>query len=163
MTKVKSALIDRDTDIKNLLLYLKEAEQVLASAVYQSRQKLAVIARARPLPSELIIRYAHKISAGYGVCSPENWAPDNPMRPYPTDVDMRRGWLGKLAANPPAADLGLFDADAAVRMAATTDETNRLVGSNSKSIRLLSVQSFRKVMNMQIEFSKSRISFLMCK
>lgn len=55
-----------------------------------------MIKKAKPLPSELIIRYAHKISAEYGVCCPENWTADNPRRPYPTDGDMRKGWLAKM-------------------------------------------------------------------
>lgn len=75
---------------------MKEAEQVLSSAVYQSRIKLDMIKKAKPISSDLIIKYAHKISTDYGVCCPENWTPDNPRRPYPTDSDMRMGWLGKI-------------------------------------------------------------------
>ena len=75
INKLKICLVDSDADIKSLLLYLKEAEQVLSSAVYQSRLKLNMIKKAKPLPSELIIRYAHKISSEYGVCCPENWTP----------------------------------------------------------------------------------------
>jgi hypothetical protein len=71
------ALIETDSDIKSLLLYLKEAEQVLASAVYQSKIKLDMIKKAKPISSELIIRYSHKISSEYGVCCPENWTPGN--------------------------------------------------------------------------------------
>lgn len=96
MNKLKEALVESDSDIKSLLLYLKEAEQVLASAVYQSKLKLDMIKKSKPLPSDVIIRYAQKISSEYGVCCPENWAGDNPYRPYPTDADMRRGWLAKL-------------------------------------------------------------------
>ncbi len=71
---VKAALVESDSDIKNLLLYLKEAEQVLSSAVYQSRLKIDIINQAKPIGSELIIQYAHKISSEYGVCCPEgNW------------------------------------------------------------------------------------------
>lgn len=168
ISRLKGALVDRDTDIKNLLLYLKEAEQVLASAVYQSRQKLSMIKKAKPLPSELIIRYAHKISAGFGVCCPENWTLDNPIRPYPTDVDMRRGWLAKLATN--SADLGLFDeaatanaatAAAATGTAATTGTTSqedrvKLVRSNSKMIDPIVPQEFgfakEKFTNNSTEF-----------
>lgn len=75
INKLKNCLVESDADIKSLLLYLKEAEQVLSSAVYQSRLKLNMIKKAKPLPSELIIRYAHKISSEYGVCCPENWTP----------------------------------------------------------------------------------------
>lgn len=55
-----------------------------------------MIKKAKPISSDLIIKYAHKISTDYGVCCPENWNPDNPKRPYPTDNDMRMGWLGKI-------------------------------------------------------------------
>ena len=96
ISKVKSTLVESDSDIKNLLLYMKEAEQVLSSAVYQSRIKLDMIAKAKPISSDLIIKYAHKISTDFGVCCPENWTPDNQRRPYPTDSDMRKGWLGKI-------------------------------------------------------------------
>ncbi len=72
---MKQSLVESDSDIKSLLLYLKEAEQILASAVYQSKQKLNMIKKAKPLPTDLIIRYAHKISSEYGVCCPENWNP----------------------------------------------------------------------------------------
>ncbi len=75
---IKSALVGSDSDIKSLLLYLKEAEQVLSSAVYQSRLKLGIINQARPIGSELIIQYSHKISSEYGVCCPEgNWVAGN--------------------------------------------------------------------------------------
>lgn len=96
INQVKDGLVKSDSNIKSLLLYLKEAEQVLASAVYQSKLKLEMIKKSKPLPSDVIIRYAHKISSEFGVCCPENWAGDNPYRPYPTDADMRRGWLAKL-------------------------------------------------------------------
>lgn len=75
ISKLKECLVESDTNIKSLLLYLKEAEQVLSSAVYQSRLKLNLIKKAKQLPSDLIIRYSHKISSEYGVCCPENWTP----------------------------------------------------------------------------------------
>lgn len=92
-----------------------------------------MIKKAKPLSSELIIRYAHKISAGFGVCCPENWTFDNPIRPYPTDVDMRRGWLAKVTTMN-SANLGLFD-DAAAKLAAAgaEDDRTKLMRSNSKS------------------------------
>jgi hypothetical protein len=53
---VKAALAETDYDIKSLLLYLIEAEQVLASAVYQSRLKLNHINHSRKIPiSDLFI------------------------------------------------------------------------------------------------------------
>ena len=97
INKLKCELVESDSSIKTLLVYLKEAEQLLSSAVYQSKLKLSMIKKSRPLPTDLIVRYAHKISADYGVCCPENWVPENPKRPYPTDSDMRRGWLSQIS------------------------------------------------------------------
>lgn len=137
INKLKEALVESDSDIKSLLLYLKEAEQVLSSAVYQSRMKLNMIKKAKPLPSELIIRYAKKISADYGVCCPENWTPDNPRRPYPTDADMRQGWLAKI--NSMSSDLALAPgSDAAVN----EQGKSQLMRSNSRMIDPIVPQEF---------------------
>ncbi len=96
INKVKTALSSIESQIKYLITCLKEAEQILSSAVYQSKIKLEMIKKAKPLPSEEIIKYAYKISSENAVCCPENWVPDNPKRPYPTDADMRRGWLARI-------------------------------------------------------------------
>ena len=96
INKVKAALSTIESQIKYLITCLKEAEQILSSAVYQSKIKLDMINKAKPLPSEEIINYAYKISSENAVCCPENWVPDNPKRPYPTDADMRRGWLARI-------------------------------------------------------------------
>ena len=96
INKVKTSLVTIESQIKYLITCLKEAEQILSSAVYQSKIKLDMIKKAKPLPSEEIISYAYKISSENAVCCPENWVPDNPKRPYPTDSDMRRGWLARI-------------------------------------------------------------------
>lgn len=140
INKIKEALVEVDADIKSLILYLKEAEQVLSSAVYQSKIKLDMINKAKKLPSELIIRYAHKISAGFGVCCPENWTLEQPLRPYPTDVDMRTGWLARIGG--PNSELGINPEDVTGASASATvsgtDQQNSsiqktLMRSNSKS------------------------------
>lgn len=130
--QVKDGLVKSDSDIKSLLLYLKEAEQVLSSAVYQSKLKLDMIKKSKPLPSDVIIRYAHKISSEFGVCCPENWGGDNPYRPYPTDADMRRGWLAKLNN---IVDLNP-ESD-------TQNTAQQLLRSNSKLIEPIVPQEFK--------------------
>ncbi|RNA43192.1 mediator of RNA polymerase II transcription subunit 4, partial [Brachionus plicatilis] len=137
INQVKDSLVKSDSDIKSLLLYLKEAEQVLASAVYQSKLKLDMIKKSQPLPSDVIIRYAHKISSEFGVCCPENWAGDNPYRPYPTDADMRRGWLAKLSN---FVDLNLEPE--------SQNNAQQLLRSNSKLIEPIVPQEFKS--NQQI-------------
>lgn len=94
--KVKEQLENTETNVKRLITCLKEAEHILSSAVYQAKMKLDMIHKSKPLPSEEIIRYAHKISSDNAVCCPENWMPGNPKRPYPTDTDMRKGWLARI-------------------------------------------------------------------
>uniref|UniRef100_A0A0A9Z0Z2 Mediator of RNA polymerase II transcription subunit 4 n=1 Tax=Lygus hesperus TaxID=30085 RepID=A0A0A9Z0Z2_LYGHE len=88
-----------DQDIQHLQRQLKEAEQILATAIYQAKQKLQSINRAnkRPVPSEDLIKFAHRISASNAVCAPLTWQPGDPRRPYPTDLEMRVGFLGRLS------------------------------------------------------------------
>ncbi|XP_017729213.1 PREDICTED: mediator of RNA polymerase II transcription subunit 4 [Rhinopithecus bieti] len=67
----------RDSDIQQLQKQLKEAEQILATAVYQAKEKLKSIEKARKgaISSEEIIKYAHRISASNAVCAPLTWVP----------------------------------------------------------------------------------------
>ena len=92
-----------------------------------------MIKKAKPLPVDLVIRYAHKISSDYGVCCPENWVPDNPKRPYPTDSDMRRGWLAQL--NNPAIDPNKMEAESGSSgvVSSNQDQKPDFFRSNSKS------------------------------
>lgn len=91
-----------DQDIQQLQRQLKEAEQILATAIYQAKQKLQSINRAnkRPVSSEDLIKFAHRISGSNSVCAPLTWQPGDPRRPYPTDIEMRVGFLGRLSDMP---------------------------------------------------------------
>ncbi|XP_022919885.1 mediator of RNA polymerase II transcription subunit 4 [Onthophagus taurus] len=97
---ILKAEVDRqDQDINQLQKQLKEAEQILSTAIYQANQKLQSINRAnkRPVPSEELIKFAHRISASNAVCAPLTWQQGDPRRPYPTDIEMRLGFLGRFS------------------------------------------------------------------
>ena len=81
--------------LQALTTQLKEAESLLASTVYQAKQKLENISRSNPVLSEELIKYSHKISASNAVCAPLNWQQGDPRRPYPTDIEMRGGFLAR--------------------------------------------------------------------
>lgn len=102
MEALKAEVERQDQDIQQLQRQLKEAEQILATAIYQAKQKLQSIARAnkRPVPSEELIKYAHRISATNAICAPLTWQQGDPRRPYPTDIEMRLGYLGRLSDLP---------------------------------------------------------------
>lgn len=57
-----------------------------ATAIFQAKQKLQSITRAnnRPVNSEELIKFAHRISASNAVCAPLNWQQGDLRRPYPT-------------------------------------------------------------------------------
>lgn len=99
MDVLKAEVERQDQDINQLQKQLKEAEQILATAIYQANQKLQSIARAnkRPVPSEELIKFAHRISASNAVCAPLTWQQGDPRRPYPTDIEMRLGFLGRIS------------------------------------------------------------------
>lgn len=80
---------------------MKNAEHILATALFQARLKLASIAKAnkRPVSSEELIKYAHRISSSHAVCAPLTWQQGDLRRPYPTDIEMRIGFLGKSDLN----------------------------------------------------------------
>ncbi|XP_014468559.1 PREDICTED: mediator of RNA polymerase II transcription subunit 4 [Dinoponera quadriceps] len=102
MEALKAEVERQDQDIQQLQRQLKEAEQILATAIYQAKQKLQSIARAnkRPVASEELIKYAHRISATNAICAPLSWQQGDPRRPYPTDIEMRLGFLGRLGDVP---------------------------------------------------------------
>lgn len=93
--KVRAEVERQDQHIKALTTQLKEAESLLSSTVYQAKQKLENISRANPVLSEELIKYSHKISASNAVCAPLNWQQGDPRRPYPTDIEMRGGFLAR--------------------------------------------------------------------
>ncbi|XP_007944566.1 mediator of RNA polymerase II transcription subunit 4 [Orycteropus afer afer] len=76
----------------------KIVHECRATAVYQAKEKLKSIEKARKgaISSEEIIKYAHRISASNAVCAPLTWVPGDPRRPYPTDLEMRSGLLGQM-------------------------------------------------------------------
>lgn len=90
MDSLKAEVERQDQDIQQLQRQLKEAEQILATAIYQAKQKLQSIARAnkRPVPSEELIKFAHRISASNAVCAPLTWQQGDPRRPYPTGIEI---------------------------------------------------------------------------
>ncbi|CAL7934822.1 unnamed protein product [Xylocopa violacea] len=102
MEALRAEVERQDQDIQRLQRQLKEAEQILATAIYQAKQKLQSIDRAnkRPVPSEELIKYAHRISASNAICAPLTWQQGDPRRPYPTDIEMRLGYLGRLSDLP---------------------------------------------------------------
>ncbi|KAK9506951.1 hypothetical protein O3M35_008794 [Rhynocoris fuscipes] len=102
MDALRAEVDKLDQDIQQLQRQLKEAEQILATAIYQAKQKLQSINRAnkRPVSSEELIKFAHRISSSNAVCAPLTWQPGDPRRPYPTDIEMRVGFLGRLSDMP---------------------------------------------------------------
>lgn len=62
MNALKAQVDLQDQEINQLQKQLKEAEQILSTALFQARQKLTSIAKAnkRPVASEELIKYAHK-------------------------------------------------------------------------------------------------------
>ncbi|XP_076435884.1 mediator of RNA polymerase II transcription subunit 4-like [Babylonia areolata] len=99
MDALKQEVDKRDAEIKNLQRSLKDAEMIMSTAIYQGKQKLKAVNQAneRSTSSEEIIKFAHRISASNAVAAPITWGPGDPRRPYPTDLEMRQGWLGMAA------------------------------------------------------------------
>lgn len=102
MESLQGEVEKQDQDIRQLQKHLKEAEHILATAIYQAKQKLQSIARAnkQSISSEELIKYAHRISASNAVAAPLTWQQGDPRRPYPTDIEMRLGFLGRLSDLP---------------------------------------------------------------
>ena len=94
---LKQQVDKEEEEIKNLQKKLKEAEHILSTAIYQAKQKLQLIKKANdnPIPSEELIKYAHKISSSHAVAAPYNWEQGDPRRPYPTDMEMKLGLIGQ--------------------------------------------------------------------
>lgn len=78
MLQVRAEVSVQDQHIKALQGQLKEAETLLASTIYQAKQKLANISRSSPVLSEDLIKYSHRISASNAVCAPLNWQQGDP-------------------------------------------------------------------------------------
>ncbi|XP_067948778.1 mediator of RNA polymerase II transcription subunit 4-like [Watersipora subatra] len=88
----------KNGEILSLQKNLKDAETILASAVFDAKKKLASIKKAeeKAVSADDLIRFAHRISASGAVAAPPTWVPGDPScRPYPTDTEMRQGFLSK--------------------------------------------------------------------
>ncbi|XP_042217675.1 mediator of RNA polymerase II transcription subunit 4-like isoform X4 [Homarus americanus] len=97
METVQAEVDKHDQMILQLEKQLHDAHHTLSVALYQARQKMQSIARAnkRPVNSEELIKYAHRISSTYSVTAPDTWQQGDPRRPYPIDLEMRAGFLGQ--------------------------------------------------------------------
>ncbi len=85
---LRAEVARKDEAVRGLQMRLKEAEGILAASIYQAKQKLRAVDRAKdsPVSSEELIKYAHRISASNAVCAPLNWQQGDPRRPYPTGI-----------------------------------------------------------------------------
>lgn len=94
---VQEELERQDAHIGQLQKQLKDAETLLSTSIYQAKLKLSSIERAKkmPVPAEDLIKYGHRISASNAVSAPLNWQQGDPRRPYPTDIEMRLGFLAR--------------------------------------------------------------------
>ncbi|EDS42680.1 mediator complex subunit 4 [Culex quinquefasciatus] len=63
---------DQDEEINQLQKQLKEAEYILATPIFQARQKLTSFAKAtkRPVSSDELIKFAHRKNASNAICAP---------------------------------------------------------------------------------------------
>lgn len=87
--------MDLDGMSDQLVQKLVEEELILATALYQAKQKLSIIKKTEdnPIQSEELIKYSHNISSQHSVASPYNWTNGDIRRPYPTDIQMRQSLL----------------------------------------------------------------------
>jgi len=110
MRELQQEVNRHDQDIQTLQKHLKEAETLLSAAIYQAKQKLEQITKAQEhsVSSEDLIRFSHRISSTNAVAAPQNWAPGDPRRPYPTDLEMRMGLLGRMAELPQGSGQALL-------------------------------------------------------
>jgi len=99
INQLKEELAKKDQEILQLLSQLKEAESVLATAIFQAKKKLEVTEQAKSasVSCEELIKFAFRISSGNSVEAPADWIPGDPRRPYPLDIEMRCGALGQLS------------------------------------------------------------------
>ncbi|KAG0726299.1 Mediator of RNA polymerase II transcription subunit 4 [Chionoecetes opilio] len=97
MDMVQAEVDRHDHMILQLEKQLYDAHHMLSMALYQARHKMQSIMRAnkRPVNSEELIKYAHRISSTHSVSAPDTWQQGDPRRPYPIDLEMRAGFLGQ--------------------------------------------------------------------
>ncbi|XP_065888883.1 mediator of RNA polymerase II transcription subunit 4-like isoform X2 [Dysidea avara] len=80
---------------------LQDAEKLLEGSLYQAKEllKSAEQANKSPVESQQLIQFSHHISLSNSTVSPVGWQPSDPRRPYPHDIEMRGGFLGKLSSS----------------------------------------------------------------
>lgn len=123
---------------ESIVKQLNEAELILSTALYQSKQKLNLIKKAnkRPVYSEDLIRYAHNISSQHSVASPHDWNVGDPRRPYPTDLQMRQSLLSGNA--PTASDASPFHF---IPTSLPGSDATKKVNIDEKDVDLMSTDS----------------------
>ncbi|KAL5256389.1 hypothetical protein ACHWQZ_G011574 [Mnemiopsis leidyi] len=89
-----------ESEVNKLQQQLRQSQQVLemvvASANEKTEQTQAV--KEKQCTVRDLLSYAHLISSSYSNQMPANWTELDYRRPWPTDLDMRAGELGKLSA-----------------------------------------------------------------
>jgi mediator of RNA polymerase II transcription subunit 4 len=86
-------------DIEDFQNRLYDVEKLLELTVHHGKQKLDSIEQSQKgsVSPEKLISYAHKISQASTAISPVGWQPNDPRRPFPQDIEMRAGVLGRLS------------------------------------------------------------------
>lgn len=107
INKVKDELTKIENELLLLQSSLKEAENLLATALFQASKKLEASEQAKKasIQCEELIKFAFRISSGNSVEAPPDWIPGDPRRPYPLDIEMRCGALGQLSQKLPQVSI----------------------------------------------------------
>ncbi|XP_065056260.1 mediator of RNA polymerase II transcription subunit 4-like isoform X2 [Rhopilema esculentum] len=97
--QIKDEISRKDQEILQLQSQLRDAEQILANALFEAKRKLDASRQANgaSVSSENLIKFAFRISSSNAVEAPSDWQQGDPRRPYPLDFIMRRGWLGHMS------------------------------------------------------------------
>ena len=97
----KSEVSQLNSKISNFQKKLISASSILDPALHRAKERIQAIqqAESKQIKDEDIVKYSHKISACHATCAPTGWAPGDPRRPFPTDIDMRAGILPTITNN----------------------------------------------------------------
>lgn len=145
INQLKEELAKKDQEILQLLSQLKEAESILATAIFQAQKKLEVTEQAKnaSVSCEELIKFAFRISSGNSVEAPPDWVPGDPRRPYPLDIEMRCGALGQLSQKgvlesglvTESVALGSLDTSTSLNMDEDIDGKKSVESQDSLSVR----------------------------
>ncbi|XP_046854049.1 mediator of RNA polymerase II transcription subunit 4-like isoform X2 [Xenia sp. Carnegie-2017] len=96
--RAKEELRMKNMEILQLHALLTETEQLLSNGLFQARKKCSAMQTAakNKIISEDLIKYAHRISSSCAIEAPSKWRSGDARRPYPLDIEMRSGLLGKM-------------------------------------------------------------------